>query len=93
MRKHNGLADVVFLVIIGLMIAVGAMAPVVTKTPDSPAEQLAEKLLYLKTGQEVDFSAHLKKDEAGKVIMTDAKSKTTVPPASTVVVVPSTYGK
>lgn len=78
-QRNKGLADWIFIAIIVGLNVLGTAAVQVTKTPDSPIEQLSEKLLKMQTGQEVDFSAHLKKDETGKVTATDLKAKTTNP--------------
>jgi len=76
--KQKGMADWIFIaIIVGAMTLIGTVAPKVTQQADSPIEQLAEKVIKMETGQEVDFSAHLKKDEDGNVSATNLKASTT----------------
>lgn len=83
-NKARGLADWAFIaIIVGAMTLIGSVVPSITKQADSPIEQLAEKVIKMQTGQEVDFSAHLKKDEEGNVSATDLRANTTaVAPAA-----------
>ena len=82
-NKNGGFADWVFIALIFVASIIGASVSRVTKTPDTPLEQAMEKLIHLHTGQEVDFSSHLKRDENGKLIMTDLKARTTKQPITT----------
>lgn len=95
-HKQRGLADWIFiaLIVAGCSI-VGMLTPQITKTPDTPIEQMAEKVIQMETGQVVDFSATLKKDEAGKVTATNVKAQTTVPPVKTphTLIIPEAYKK
>lgn len=53
--KHNqGFATLIVLVAVCVVVGVGAI--VITKKNDTPAEQLAEKVLKDQTGLDVDFS-------------------------------------
>lgn len=91
-NKVRGLADWAFIaIIVGAMTLIGSVIPGITNQADSPIEQLAEKVIRMETGQEVDFSAHLKKDPAGNVSATNLKAQTTVSPRQ--VVIPPTYSK
>jgi hypothetical protein len=89
----TGLADWLFIAIIVGLNLLGYGAVAVTKTPDSPMEQLAEKVLKLQTGEEKDFSAHIKKDEDGKVIVTEQRAVTTKLPGKGTMTMPSDYSK
>lgn len=74
---HNkGLATVGYLLYIIVPFIIGMATVQVTKKVDSPLEQMAEQVLRME-GQEVDFSAHLKRQPDGKIMATDAKAVTT----------------
>ena len=85
-QKNRGLADIIFIALTLVCVIVGNLAVGATKTPDTPLEQAMEKLLYLQTGQEVDFSAHLKKGLDGKLITTDMKARATKPLEPTAII-------
>jgi len=53
-KKNDGLATVVIIVTIALVI--GAASIVITKTNDSPIEQIAEAVIKQQTGLDVDIS-------------------------------------
>lgn len=93
-KGTEGLADWIFIaIIVGLNILGNAVVSI-TKTPDSPYEQFIEKIIYLQTGEEKDFSAHIKKDAEGKVIVTEQKAVTTkMPPKNGAMTMPSDYSK
>lgn len=87
MRNQKGMADLAFIAIILAGVAlIGRLAPVITGKPDSVIEQTAEQIYKLQTGQEVDYSAHLKKLPDGTVVATDVKAKTTKLPQPPLVV-------
>lgn len=88
--KNDGVADWIFMAVIVIASIIGPQIAKWTGKVDSPAEQALEKLVYLETGQEVDYSAHLKKDENGKVVATQVKAKTTKEPSEPF---PTTYQK
>lgn len=91
-RKNAGLADWAFIaIIVGAMTLIGTATPLITKKADTPVEQLAEQIIRMESGQEVDFSAHLKKDDAGKVTVTNAQARTVNPNA--IKTIPPTYSK
>jgi hypothetical protein len=92
--KQRGLADWIFiaLIVAGCSI-VGMVTPAVTKQADTPIEQLAENIIHMETGQTVDFSAQLKKDEQGNVSAQNMKAQTVKPATTNTIVIPSTYSK
>lgn len=78
LKRNKGLADWLFIAIIVGLNFLGYGAVIATKQADSPIEQVAESLLK-QAGQEVDFSAKLKRDEDGKLHTTQVKVQTTKP--------------
>lgn len=70
-NKARGLADWAFIaIIVGAVSLIGTLIPKVTNKVDTPLEQLAEQIIKMQTGEEVDFSAHLKKLPDGTVVAT-----------------------
>lgn len=67
-KKNAGLADWVFILCTLGAVIIGNLAVKTTKVPDSPVEQAMEGLIRDTTGQQVDFSADLKKDKYGNIV-------------------------
>jgi signal transduction histidine kinase len=85
-QKNRGLADILFIALTLVCVIVGNLAVAKTKTPDTPLEQAMEKIILLQSGQEVDFSAHLKKGLDGKLVTTDMKAHATKPLEPTAII-------
>lgn len=67
--RNRGLADVAFiLIIVGACSLIGMLTVKMSQKPDSPVEQAMEDIIRNTSGQNVDFSAQLKKDAQGHVV-------------------------
>jgi len=85
-HKQSGEVATTIAIIMAAVALVGMLMPRITGKADTPIEQAAESLVKLQTGQEVDYSAHLKKLPDGTVIATDVKATTTRLPQPPIVV-------
>lgn len=87
MHKVKGMADLAF---IGIILAgvslIGMLTPRITGKADTPIEQAAESFVKMTSGQEVDYSAHLKKLPDGTIVATDVKAQTTKLPQTPIIV-------